>query len=862
MTVSSMTFDESYYLTQNPDVLTAVLNGTFSSARQHFDLVGFKELRDPNANFDVSYYLTNNTDVLNAGVNAFDHFLTNGVRENRAPTEALAAAGAGGFDETTYLAGNTDVQAAVTAGTFVSGYQHWILIGQYESRPSAQTTGGTDLVSLGASNTQNAGSTFTLTTSVDSLTGTANNDTFIGVQTGGTDETWSAADTLDGAAGTDTFTLTNTEAAAVNGGTLTNIQNLSYRSTGAGGTLDLGGFTSVTNLTLDRFTVTSNVNGVALTDTLLVKEYAVAGKSTITYGGTLTGTDSATVSLNGNVDGSELTFAGAVETMTLTTTGAASRLDLLAFDAGTTALVINAGEALTIDDTFTAAGVTKLTVSGDSLVTITPALNAATISVDSSAQTAGGLVFTAGNIGESATTAIDLTVVGGAGADTVILTGTDAADEVSVSTGAGNDTVTIGGLAMDGSVDVLNGGDGTDTLAMNDQAALTSTTVKSISNFEVLSLTDDNDGALDTFDISLLSGITSLAIAADSAADGYTVSNLNATQAAAVTVSGTQAVDLTLSIKDATTNGQLDTLSITFDDGAAATSTITLADLSSAGTETVNLTATDNLTLSAMTGLTDFTKVDVGGAGNVSLTTGALAIVANASIDASDVTGTVIVDASSATTNGLSILGSSTKANTITGTNLNDAIVGGTAVDTVTSQADAATDADTIDFVSDSSADIFVIASVIGKNTITNFDAATDGTAEDLVNVSNDTVDGGEVVVTAAAAQGAITDDRTYIIEQTIGTAAALTTAGTATLATADYTAATLTNVAAYLSERFTTTNDTNTQAVFVLNNGTDSYAYAHSSTANGTTIDAAELALVGVFSGAILQNEDVFQTV
>lgn len=391
---------------------------------------------------------------------------------------------------------------------------------------------------------------------------------------------------------------------------------------------------------------------------------------------------------------------------------------------------------------------------------------------------------------------------------------------------------------------------------------MTSTTAKYVTGFETLSLYNDNDGAADTFDASLLTGITAISLAADDADDAYVVTNISAAQAAAITLSGSMASNLTLTVKDATTVGQLDTLSLAINDGASAVNTLTVANITAAGVETVNLALTDSLTLQSATGLTAATKIVATGAGNLDITTGALALNVNTTIDASASTGTVTINAAAATTNGLAILGSATKTNIITGTNQDDVITGGTGADTVKNQNNAATDSDTVNFVSDSSVDTFEITTLTGKTTITNFDAATSTTTEDLVNVSNDLVDGGEVQITAAGAQAALVDDRTYVIEQTVGAAGALTTGSNTTLVAADFTATTLTNVAAYLSERFTTTNDTNTDAVFVLNNGTNTYIYAHTSSANGTTIDAAEIALVGVINGAVLNAGDVFQTV
>jgi hypothetical protein len=304
----------------------------------------------------------------------------------------------------------------------------------------------------------------------------------------------------------------------------------------------------------------------------------------------------------------------------------------------------------------------------------------------------------------------------------------------------------------------------------------------------------------------------------------------------------------------------LDTLSIAINDGATATNTITVADINAAGVETINFALTDNLTLSAATGLTAFTKIAATGSGALNLTVGGLVLNVNSTIDASALTGTVTINASTATANGLLIKGSSTKANTITGTAQDDVIIGGTGVDKVT-YTSGNTNGDTIDFVSDSSADEIDFGANVSltskKVVITNFDAATATTTEDLVNVSNNDVDGGEVQITAAAGQGAITTDRTYVIEQAVGSAGALTSGGTATIT--DFT--NLTQVAAYLTERFTTA--ANDKALIVMNNGTNTYVYYVDEGATADAgIAAAEVNLVGVFNGVVLNAGDIYQTV
>ena len=58
---ASATFDTSYYLTNNADVVVAISQGHFANALDHFNQFGGKELRQPDANFDPSYYAINNS---------------------------------------------------------------------------------------------------------------------------------------------------------------------------------------------------------------------------------------------------------------------------------------------------------------------------------------------------------------------------------------------------------------------------------------------------------------------------------------------------------------------------------------------------------------------------------------------------------------------------------------------------------------------------------------------------------------------------------------------------------------------------------------------------------------------------------
>jgi hypothetical protein len=117
-------FDAEYYLLANTDVAIAASaagGDTFAFARQHFDALGWKEGRDPNAIFDTKGYLAAYTDVAQAGVNPLTHYDSIGFKEGRDP--------ATDFDSSAYLANSPDVAQA--------GYdplQHYLQFGLVENR--------------------------------------------------------------------------------------------------------------------------------------------------------------------------------------------------------------------------------------------------------------------------------------------------------------------------------------------------------------------------------------------------------------------------------------------------------------------------------------------------------------------------------------------------------------------------------------------------------------------------------------------------------------------------------------------------------------------------------------------------------
>ena len=88
---------------------------------QHFETVGWKEGRNPNALFDVNGYLANYKDVAAAHINPLDHYDQFGWHEGRDPSV--------NFDTTSYLAAYADVAAA-----HINPLTHFLQFGIHEAR--------------------------------------------------------------------------------------------------------------------------------------------------------------------------------------------------------------------------------------------------------------------------------------------------------------------------------------------------------------------------------------------------------------------------------------------------------------------------------------------------------------------------------------------------------------------------------------------------------------------------------------------------------------------------------------------------------------------------------------------------------
>ncbi|MCK5729291.1 MAG: DUF4214 domain-containing protein, partial [Methylococcales bacterium] len=255
----------------------------------------------------------------------------------------------------------------------------------------------------------NPGSTTTLTTGIDVLTGTGSSDTFIGTASA-TNPTVTLGDDLNGAGGTDTLKITTNLASAIPSIVTKSVEE--YVITNSGN----GGFT-VSNLStgLNKVTFlggnnnTFALNGLDVANSIALK--LEAGQIGLGFKNATGSSDALAISLD-NVASTATIITTDIETINLSTTGSKSTL-----------ANISGG-----------AGLEKVTVAGDQDLTITAPLVNTITTVDASALT--------GKLEVSIATGGDVTLTGGAGDDMLTVAGLTDADKIDG--GAGNDTLVLG----------------------------------------------------------------------------------------------------------------------------------------------------------------------------------------------------------------------------------------------------------------------------------------------------------------------------------------------------------------------------------------------------------------------------------
>jgi len=461
-----------------------------------------------------------------------------------------------------YQAESTDPWVAgsniTEAKTYLSGIN-----GETESTEEGIAASVASITAAGAPSSTTAGKTYTLTASTDTFTGDSGADTFTG--TLGTDATLNSGDTLDGSTGEDTVRISSSGAAAVTAGgfKFTGIETVSV--TGALNTItndttlnlaSSSGFTKIVNDGSSSDVVFSNVGTLV---PLGLSYTAGTGITTVTYNASVVdGTETQEIILT-DAASTGLTLVDDVETITVTSSGVSS----LFLDADSaTSVTVNASGTTTID---------------------LNAADTANIATVDASESTGKVTFV-----------VDFTDV-----------------ETSVTGGTGNDTINVsdGAPALN---DVIDGGDGSDTLYLASTGSADVTSVANsladIKNVEVLSLraVDGANNDAMTVDMDNVEGITSIKLNSRdaSAANVFNLNDLTVDQAAAVSLSYDASgfgATVNFDIKDGV--GTADKAAIDFTSVAGAVTTVqdasdTLEELTVTvgdyqGTTTLTLAAAD-----------------------------------------------------------------------------------------------------------------------------------------------------------------------------------------------------------------------------------------------------------------------------
>lgn len=331
------------------------------------------------------------------------------------------------LDTTAEILGYSGANAAEVARTYLQTVNS-----TEASKTAALAAVNTTVANVTAAGQGASGQTFTLTKSVQALTGTAGNDTFIAGDEGGS-ATLNAGDSITGGAGTDTLKLFNA-AGALNAAnfalaTISGVENVEATLSATAQTLNVSGNADVKNVSL--------VNGFdGVVSLKLAQAAGLAGTidttgaaATFTFVDNAGGADTATLNLNNAAllnaagAGNGVSIAG-VETLNIAATGT------------------------NVLGSLNAAAATKLVVTGAGSVSTT-LIGTATKTIDGSAAT--------GN----------LTIDNSAAAAAV----------QSIKTGSGNDIYTTKAADLTGD-DVIDLGAGTDSLRFIDNATFNSTATK------------------------------------------------------------------------------------------------------------------------------------------------------------------------------------------------------------------------------------------------------------------------------------------------------------------------------------------------------------------------------------------------
>jgi len=642
------------------------------------------------------------------------------------------------------------------------------------------------------------------TLGLDNLAGTAAANNFDGLlafnpPTGTNVPTVQTGDTANGGDGADTMTaIFNFTAVTTVAPTLTSVETLTVTDFGTAATTLQG--TGITGLTTLNTLNSTNANALVVNNLAAVVDAGItnntAGLSLTYLTAATSGTaDDMTLALS-NVTAGTLTLTSAttngIETMTITSTGAANTLAAITQTLGTTLATINK--------------------SGDTSLTVTAALPATVATVNASTDTGGLVADVSGNTGNTTTT-------GGSGNDTFIL--------------GANYTTT----------DIVNGNGGTDTLGLTSATAAAAAAQANVTNMEALTVSDglaasvtaSRFGSIAT--VNLQSGftgaVTLTAASAGSVNLGARAASNDSTANGTVDIPGLGTADaLTFAINDSDTNSAyiftgVETLNLSSNnrgdgnaaDGAVNTIGGALTLTPTFGTGTINVTGAAALTV-----------------------TGA---VTAGTLTATSFTGNLVMTAASG---GAIVIGSGSGNDTLFGSAAGDSLNGGTGTNVF--EGLAGVDSLTLGSGTDTVRIFVAAANGVDRKLVQGFTAGSGG---DVLNIDGDglnVLDGTDNFATASsiqahAAAGNLTvAAASEIVRVTSGTVANLTEAnslnGTNLLVAIG---GTITAQAAGNEHLFLVADASGNTGVYYGDAGAD------------TGIVAGELTLVAVLQGTTIAN-------
>lgn len=460
----------------------------------------------------------------------------------------------------------------------------------YSSNPASTTSYNGDF----PVDTPNQGQTFTLTTSPDNIVGTGGDDTvnaYLNTTAGSTTSTLSAADVISGGAGTDSLKVT-VEGTGVGGSmpnaNISGVENFFIHDlANTASTYNFGTINGEQQVWADTSTNNVTFSNLGTGATVGLKGNNVLNNLGNVSFSMANATDAVSIAIDGGVkDGSAgggtlptiIATAGTATAATISSTGAANTVGAIVLASGNSVKTLTVNAATNLTAVLTAADFaadSKLVVTGAGKVNLGNGFDGATI--DASANT-GGLTI-------STTATVTKAVTGSSAADSVTLVGTLAAGG-KIELGAGDDKLLTGAGASIVATNVIDGGEGVDSISAS---LINAANAGAIKNFELLDVS-----ATSNLDVELVTGSTIQGLTLSGGTGGGTVTNVAA--GAGLSVSGSNTGITTIGVKGAAAaTATADSFTTTFAGTAASTATAAAPTTVAAGTVVTNGVETLNV---------------------------------------------------------------------------------------------------------------------------------------------------------------------------------------------------------------------------------------------------------------------------